>query len=115
MPPASYNPSSSSGDFAVQVLDEARLRSELAVFIWAQTETWRSRPNAASEAPGADLQFKDAKRALTDAVLGLAGQTIARSELIELLKRLIGEGQSPGLHGLDPKTLASKISVRARA
>lgn len=105
---------SSNNDFEVRVLDEQRLRSELAMFVWAQTESWRSQQRAAGGGPSADAEFKIDKQSLTETVVSLAGQVLSRADLIERLRLAIVGGRSSGLHGLDPKTLAAKISVRAR-
>jgi hypothetical protein len=115
MQPSNRRPNSAKADFDVQVFDEPRLRSEFAMFVWAQTESWRSRWRAEGAAPDADAAFKDDKQTLTDAVVALAGQTISRSELIERLRSVIVGGRSPGLQGMDPKTLVAKITVRARS
>lgn len=101
------------GDHNVHVLDEKRLKSELAMFLWAQSEQRRERQVQIGSKPRDNVLFLASKEVLILDVAKLAGLTIRNTDLIARLKEMLSQGKSDEIKMLDPKHLASKISVKA--
>jgi hypothetical protein len=102
-----------NGDHNVHILDEKRLKSELAMFIWAQSEQRRNRQAQDGEKPKDNTAFLKGKEILMLDVSKLAGLTIRNTDLIARLKEILSQGKCEEIQLLDPKHIASKISTKA--
>ncbi len=111
----SHQNATSRDDTRVQLLDAKRLRSELSVYIWSQTLNWRSEQTAGGASASAIKDFETHKKSLLDSIAKLAGTTTTTGKLVSEVKALIANEESEALSTLDPATIASKISFRARA
>jgi hypothetical protein len=111
MPPSRYT-DIMKRDHEVQVLAKARLKSELAMFIWAQSELRREHRIERGEEPRNNGSFLQSKEKLTVEVLKLAGRKILFLDLISRLRDIIGRGRNEEIRLLDPQNMASKISAR---
>ena len=99
-----------TGDHNVHVLDEKRLKSELAMFIWAQSEQRRERHG--NDKPRDNVAFLQSKESLMLDVVKLAGLTIRNTDLIARLQEMLSQGKSEEIQMLDAKHIASKISTK---
>lgn len=98
----------------VEVLNEERLRSELAMYVWAQSEIMRSQRELGVAEPRDESSYHTSKASLYAGVVKLAGARMTRLELIEKLRTLLSEGPNAEIAKLDPAQIASRICHQAK-
>lgn len=106
---------SMNSNHEVQVFAKGRLKSELAAFLWTQSEELREHRKRSGIDASHDASFLQTKATLSREVLKLAGRKIPHLELVRCLKDIIGQGKNEEIHLLDPQNMASKISTRISA
>jgi hypothetical protein len=102
------------GNPVVEVLSAERLRSELAMHIWSQSEGWRSAQSRSEQGPEKLKEFDARRKSFVQEVSKLAGKPFTTNELIAKVKSLIAEEPGAPLANLDPATLSAKICVRKK-
>lgn len=99
----------------VEVIREDRLKSELAVYIWAQAQYWREHKHQSADEKGETARFGKRREDIIEGISKLAGQKLKHSDLVGQITTVIGAGDNEEFFVLHPDILASKISARPAA